>query len=167
MSEFSESLQLLGTGAEGASLMRRAGVPGWVVPGKRWTALLCATDGGEIQRIINVNTGILLHYAYAEDHGCDVHLIRGPRRAGYLKCYFELESWHFDVEAFVDGGLLTEEAGARLCAYVELAHEPSALEQLGRYLPAESLGLEHYRWLSHAYAVADGGGDGWIRVDGA
>lgn len=146
MSEFSESIHLRSDDVNDvATLLGAAKVAGYVFPAsKGWVSFVY--DGDEpparerFDRIIAANRGLLVHWDYAEDHGCNVTLYEGAKRAGRLRVSFESRRAVFDRPAFVDKGVLTPPAAERIERWV--AHAVPA------YTAGEALGLQHFRWLS-------------------
>jgi hypothetical protein len=146
VSEFSESLHLrTGDPSDAAALLGAAGVAGYLFPpASGWVSFVYDADEPpaheRFDRIVKANRGLLVHWDYAEDHGCNVTLYEGSKRAGRLKVSFESTRSTFDRAAFVDRGLLSPAAAERIERW--LAHAVPA------YTAAEALGLPHYRWLA-------------------
>lgn len=146
MSEFSESLHLRSDDVNDvATLLGAAKVAGYVFPAsKSWVSFVY--DGDEpparerFDRLIAANRGLLVHWDYAEEHGCNVTLYEGAKRAGRLKVSFESRRTVFDRAAFVDKRALTPASAERIERWI--AHAVPA------YTAGEALGLEHYRLLS-------------------
>lgn len=98
MSEFSESWHLVADGApEGEALLRRAGRPGWVfAPAGGWVTIVPDAGFGELDPagFAAANTGLLVHYVNAEDHGWAFTVFDGAAPV----CAYEAE-WTFDLAA--------------------------------------------------------------------
>lgn len=88
MSEFSDSFHLRSDDLdEGVALLRRAGLEGFVFPSEGgWTTLVCEGDG---ERLVAENTGTLLRYQWARDHGCRVDAWSSQARLAMLEVNFE------------------------------------------------------------------------------
>ena len=90
MSEFSDSYHLLGDdGKRVKQLLQAAARHGAVLPsrGRRWAAFLVdgvADAGGAVEAVVQHNGGVLLHLAYADDHGLWLRLFEGARAVGDL-----------------------------------------------------------------------------------
>ncbi|MCB9653749.1 MAG: hypothetical protein H6729_06425 [Deltaproteobacteria bacterium] len=133
MSEFCESIYL-GSDSErdGIELLRSARVAGCVLPPKSgWLQIayensLTRTGTNEgLGRIIAANRGRLIHYVFAEDHGCSLHLYDNALCVSRLDASFEGGRTRFERAAFVRLGLLTEAAAD------EVARWLAGDEQLG------------------------------------
>lgn len=89
MSEFSDSYHLLGSDDKAVKrLLRAAARHGAVLSSKaRWTAFLVdgvADAGAPAEAVVRHNGGVLLHLAYADDHGLWLKLFDGARAVGEL-----------------------------------------------------------------------------------
>ena len=96
MSEFSESYHLRGSDInEAAALLRRAGLKGYVFPPSNgWISFVAEQNSFEPDpRVVVKNTGTLLHYVSAEDHGWSFALFEGADLACGYGC-----NWDEDVQ---------------------------------------------------------------------
>src|SRR5689334_15179452 len=92
MSEFSESYHLRGSDInEGVELVRRSGLKGYVFPPKDgWVAIVVEENSfAPDQRVVSQNTGMLLHFVSAEDHGWTFTLFDGDREVSAYDCGWE------------------------------------------------------------------------------
>lgn len=146
MTEFSESLHFRSNDFDDVvALLGAAKVAGYVFPAERgWVSFVYGGDEPpareRFDRILAASRGLLVHWDYAEDHGCNVTLYDRANRAGRLKVSFESRRTVFDRAAFVDRGVLTPAAAERIDRWI--AHAVPA------YTAGEALGLPHYRLLS-------------------
>ncbi|MCI5207303.1 MAG: hypothetical protein D3910_00560, partial [Candidatus Electrothrix sp. ATG2] len=89
MSEFSESYHLWSNSIdEGKSLLNKSGQSGFIFPAvNNWITLL---PEGDIfvpnKNIIKYNQGILLHYAYAEDHEWSLGIYKQNTLVSFYHC---------------------------------------------------------------------------------
>jgi hypothetical protein len=198
VSEFSESFHLRrGSQRDAVALLERADARGFVFEAKNgWVAFVCGAVAGDVNvaerpdlprsvaewlgrrqateatqaRVIRANTGTLVHYSFAPDHGCRIDRYDGPNLAGRIEVSFDDDSVRFDEAAFVRDGLLDTTAAseveqwlaraatyhARTTALLEAqlaAPEPEQPDLHARYLAeryflARALGLAEYEWLS-------------------
>lgn len=158
MSEFSESLQLRSTDmADGVALLRAAKVAGFVFPAnERWVAVVYAEpqlgSRTALDSILAVNRGLLLHYSFAADHGCSVDAYEGAQRTKLLRVSFEGGKKRFASDDLIRLLQIDAENVARIQRWVETLF---AAPRDARYVVAQAIGLDHYRWLSYAYVDAD------------
>lgn len=102
MSEFSESYHLRSTDiADGISLLRRAGLKGYVFPPQQgWVSIVAEENSfAPDQRIVSENQGSLLHYVSAEDHGWSFALFEHQR----LVCGYDC-GWDDDTLSVARSG---------------------------------------------------------------
>jgi hypothetical protein len=174
MSEFSESLHLRGEDpTAGVGLLRRAKVAGYVFPAADgWISiayhqprislksaadlvrsLVEARDRRELARMVDANEGTLLHYSYAEDHGCSVAVYEERRRVCRLAVSFDSKRRRprFDRDAFLQRSLMTAAAADS----VELWLAGKRPGRDDRYTVGNALGLPHFEWFSYGYEVRD------------
>lgn len=169
MSEFSESYHLRSISQnDGVELLRRAGLKGFVFPpANAWVTIVA--EGAPYEpnkKLITANTGVLLHYMYAEDHGWAFSVYSGSEPAVEYGCY-----WEGDLvidDSALDLGRLCELVGPCAGGEAELCLEkirdvlcPQSHDEVFEgdgppaYRFARLLGLENYRWLSYRYLVID------------
>ncbi|MFC5406450.1 hypothetical protein [Cohnella soli] len=89
MSEFSESYHLHSNDQEeGVSLLKRAGVKGFVYPQENnWVTILPEGDTfQENKKLITSNEGTLVHYIFAEDHCWSIDIFEGANRVFQYEC---------------------------------------------------------------------------------
>jgi hypothetical protein len=177
VSEFSQSYHLVSDSKDDAvALLKRAGMRGWVFePGNGWVTLLISPDefGEPNKALVAANTGTLLYYLNAEDHGWTFSLYQG---AGVVSAYgcswegaVEVEDDALDIgvlEAIIAENLPDKAAEARV-ALERLLHPESREHLLAYYTHtegmnpghgfAEVMGLEHFHWLSTHYMELDEG----------
>ena len=89
MSEFSDSYHLVTADpGEVVRLVEAAGRFGMLMPstGRSIPFLVEGEDdaGGPLDAVVENNRGILIHYCFAEDHGCWVTFFDGPARLAWL-----------------------------------------------------------------------------------
>lgn len=163
MSEFSESYHLFSTKQnDGMKLLKRAWLQGFVYPEiNNWVTII--PKGSIFQpnrRLINSNTGILIHLVNAEDHGWSFSIYDGKKRTFHYEC-----TWEEDIEINQD-----EYNRERI---VELINSNpnkmqsvtplditkifyiSDFEEIFERNPVNQvaglLGLEHFEWISYEY----------------
>jgi len=176
VSEFSQSYHLASDEQEEATdLLRRAGVRGWVFPPSNgWVSFLPEPDefGTPSPAVVAANTGTLLYYLNAEDHGWTFAIWQRSDPVCAYGCSWEgtlvIEDASLDmvvVGQIVSVNALEHEA-ARLTA--ERLLHPESLEHVLAYVAhtegrnpghgfAEAIGLEHFHWLSTDYVLRDEG----------
>lgn len=176
MSESSESLHLRSESIDDvAALLGRAGVRGFVHPSKGgWTSFVWAAYPNpferdeRLDRIVAANRALLIHWQFAEDHGCNVTVYDGPAPVAKLRVSFESRRSHFDRAEFVKRGLLDERSADEIAKWITHA-DPN-------YLLAARLGLPRYEWVSFGYVSelhedamrdAERFPTDWIEVDAA
>ncbi|MCB9602153.1 MAG: hypothetical protein H6720_17680 [Sandaracinus sp.] len=143
MSEFSDSYHLLGTRDDAVALLQRASARGAVLPGGgRFTTLVVHPKDGRLLEA--ANTGVLLHYLYAGDHGCWVQLRQGASLLDRLEQNWETGVGAIDAAAWVRSGVCDLGSVAALKRWVT---SPVAYDE-ERYSVAEVLGLTHFQRLS-------------------
>lgn len=157
MSEFSESFHLRAGDAETVVLLLTSvQVDGYVFAAEGgWVSFVYEADEpparDHFDSIVAAAPGLLVHYDYAEDHGCRVTVFDDGKRVARLSTSFDARKGAFDPDAFVKLGLMTERDAEQIATWVALgASGPAA---------AEALGLPHHQWLSFEYvakAVARG-----------
>lgn len=139
MAEFTECYYLHGDDTNAAvELLRRAKLPGFVFPPLNgWTTVLI--EGlllAPNRCLIEANTGVLLHYLMAEDHGWSFEVYEGPATASRFTCH-------------VQNGLAVDKAEVNFDRLLELAKQvnpdPDVALDLARFLDpgpeAEILGF--------------------------
>lgn len=165
MSEFSQSYHLVGDDqGDAVSLLRRAGARGFVFPpSNHWTTLVVETsDYGEVDdRVVAANTGTLLHYVHAEDHGWELAVFQGPDVVTRYACRWDEEIEISDEE--LDMSLLEDlsrnHGSAAGRAELEEVLHPADFDEIFENddlaTPADRfcrlLGLAHASWLSWHY----------------
>ena len=163
MSEFSESYHLRSDDQnDGVALLERAGLKGFVFPASNgWVTVLAEGDiFTPNDRLISANTGTLLYFANAEDHGWLFSIYASSECVCHYEC-----AWEDTIEA--------DHSGLDLKAVTELLRPSVSLEETHQILHpsptdfdrlflqppatsfAQSIGLEHYEWLSYAYMETD------------
>ncbi|RAP76143.1 hypothetical protein [Paenibacillus montanisoli] len=167
MSEFSESYHLVGKDRrEGIALLTRAGLSGYVYPAiNDWITLL---PSGPIytqnEELIANNHGMLLYYAYAEDHGWSFSLYEGDKLICRYDCSWDEEIVHDVSElhaerllAFINSrpGRQQDVTDEQLMKALSITDFEELFEQVPAYQFAQWLGLTHYEWQSHDYIERD------------
>lgn len=163
MSEFSESYHLRGTDIkEGVALMHRTGLKGYVFPPKDgWISIVAEGNSfAPDERITSQNSGTLLHYVSAEDHGWSFALFEGKE----LKCGYDC-AW--DDEVRVDDSKYSADALARALgsngrAAVDAAEEilhpadiDAAIDSEPARVFAEAMRLPRFEWFAYDYVAHD------------
>lgn len=176
MSEFSQSYHLASDSVDdGSALLRRAGAAGWIFPpGNGWVTLLPDPDtfGEPLPALLGANTGTLVHYLNAEDHGWTFTIYQGGDVACAYGCSWEdelsVETSRLDlgvIDHIIQANALEPMTSVE---QVQALLHPESLEQLAVYLRhtegrnpghgfAEAIGLEFFHWLSSDYVARDGG----------
>jgi hypothetical protein len=163
MSEFSDSYQLKSsTTSDGVSLLRRAGLDGYVFPAENgWVTILA--DGPMFEpndQLIDNNVGVLLHYMYAEDHGWSVEVYQGLDLVTQHECEWDprlnvVHKLDADAADRVLGSSLSSVGAERL----RMMLDPTNIDEVFELEPArafaEAVGLTHFEWLSFAYIYGD------------
>ncbi|RQO56027.1 hypothetical protein DBR47_19405 [Paucibacter sp. KBW04] len=163
MSEFSESYQLRAEGSEaGIELLRRANLRGFVFPAKNgWVTVL--PEGEPFvpnEQLVAANTGTLLYFASAEDHGwwCTLYENNAPI-ASYVCTWEEAIQVHqaLDIVSFENAlGPIFSTLGE---AETRKIFNPNEIEEVLEQAPssafAEAVGLTNYQWLSFQYLLQD------------
>jgi hypothetical protein len=173
MSEFSESLFVRSNTIQSAiDLLRAAGVAGYAFPSENgWVPFAYSRgahvgDTRNLQSILAANPGELLHYSYAEDHGCWVDLYERDVRVGRLKASFEQQNARFDRGEFLSRRLLTDEGADATEAWVASAHHYDARKKRDEYIVARALGLPRFAWFSYEYELTtDAPDEARIEID--
>lgn len=175
MSEFSQSYHLASDEQDDAvDLLRRAGSRGWVfAPSNGWVSFLPEPDefGSPSQAVIAANTGTLLYYLNAEDHGWTFTIWRVTDPVCAYGCSWEgeLEVEDASLDMSVVNQIVSVNAlepdTARLTA--ERLLHPESREHVLAYAVhtegrnpghgfAEAIGLEHFHRLSTEAVLRDG-----------
>jgi hypothetical protein len=151
VSESSESVHLRSTNPnEAVELLKRAKVAGFVFPERNgWVSFVHSVNDPEDRfRVEQANTGLLLFYDYAEDHGVWVNIHEGKKRVARLKASFGQPNAVFDRAAFERLGLLSAAGAAAVDGWVKRAHIWHERSR-AKYFVAERLGLSRYQWFSY------------------
>ncbi len=163
MSEFSESYHLKSSQPEEAvAILRAASRKGYVFPSENGWVTFLAADGNfePDQRIIKANTGHLLHYVFAEDHGWSFTFFDKEKIVLRYRC-------EWDDDARFDDSKCPEQAFRKFIgdfgvgpadevwSRLHPANIDEAIEVEVAKLLAEALGLGHYEWLAYRYMVKD------------
>src|SRR5688572_28200058 len=129
MSDFTDAFFLRGEVlASAIALLQAAKVPGYVFPAENgWIPIVFSRgariDFENLELVIAANPGILLHYTFANDHGCAVALYERNRRLGRIRAMFETADGRFDRDGFLAHGLLTTGDAAAIDAWIACAHD--------------------------------------------
>ena len=170
MSEFSESYHLLCSNyLDGISLIKSAGLKGFVFPeSSSWaTIVLEGSDFKPIKKIIESNTGILVHFVNAEDFGWYFSIYDGNKKSCHYECMWQDEieiadeEFSMDVfESFVqqcNSGTIVDKKE------VEGLLHPKGVDTIFNKKPAyriaDLLGLKNYQWVSFEYVGYDYNGE--------
>lgn len=158
MSEFSESFHLRvrdGSVDDAVAILRAAGVAGYVAPAARgWVSFVYEPDEPPARARFDAvlraaGRATLLHWDYAEDHGCTATLYEAGERVGRVRVSFESRRVTFDREAFTSRGLLTPAAAQDVAEWLQYAIPGATL--------AERLGLPRFQWFAFDYAERERG----------
>jgi hypothetical protein len=163
MSEFSESYHLRGSDInEAAALLRRTGLKGYVFPPSNgWISFVAEQNSFEPDpRVVAKNTGTLLHYVSAEDHGWNFSLFEGAELACGYGC-----NWDEDVQ--VDDsrysavalsralGSGTETAIAAIERVLHPVDIDEAIESQPSQVFAQAMVLPRFEWFAYDYVSRD------------
>lgn len=163
MSEFSKSLHLFDVlPAKAAELIRVGGARGILAPlHGRWLSLVVEGDRPS-RALLDANHGLLLCYAYAEDHGWEFELYERNRTLAHYK-----RSWDprprggrlaSDVSPERLAELLQVESRERFSSILrdEPPPEPSPVPYDRALEFARVVGLSQVEWFSYHYAQKNG-----------
>ena len=163
MSEYSESYHLkAGSTEDGIDLLRRAGLRGFVLPASNgWVTVL--PEGEPFvpdEALIAANTGTLLYYASAEDHGWWFALyVRNTPMASYSCTWEESIQIHqpLDIAALEQtlGPVLSTLGDEQTRKMLNPTDMDVVSEQSPPHIFAKAVGLSNYRWLSFHYLMTD------------
>lgn len=137
--------------ADVAALLGSARVAGFAFPPDAgWVSFVYDADEppgrARFDRILAANSGLLVHWDFDEEHGCNVTLYEGRKSVGRIKVSFISKRSTFDRDAFVTRGLLSEKGASEIATWLE--------NVVPSYLVAEQLGLPVFGFLDFQ-AVAD------------
>lgn len=163
MSEFSESYHFRSENAgDVVSLLKRAGLKGYVFPPQNgWVSFVAAENAfSPDQRIVEKNTGTLLHFVSAEDHGWSFALFDGSELKSAYDCGWEddvrVDDSRYSPEAF---SRLIGPAGADAVASFEGILRPADLDAAIESQPSTVFGtalrLPKYEWFAYDYVAHD------------
>ncbi|MFT3781222.1 MAG: hypothetical protein QM790_04335 [Nibricoccus sp.] len=163
MSEFSESYHLRSADiGEGVALVRRSGLKGYVFPpANGWIPIVIAEHSfAPDQRVVSQNTGTLLHFVSAEDHGWAFALFQGNEAVSTYDC-----EWDYDVridDSRYAKAPIAETLGVeadRALAAIEAVLHPADIDAAIESQPAqafgEAMGLPRFDWFSYDYVARD------------
>ena len=163
MSEFSESYHLkAGRTEDGIELLRCAGLRGFILPAANgWVTVL--PDGEPYvpnEALISANTGTLLYYASAEDHGWWFALYARDTLVASYSCTWEDSiqiHQALDIPAFEKalGPVLSALGDEETRKILNPADIEEVFEQTPSYAFAKAVGLPYYEWLSFHYLMTD------------
>jgi hypothetical protein len=147
MSEFSASFHLRTDDADDAvALLRRAKVAGFVYDAESGWSAIAHAEGSD-DALVAANTGVLLQFEHAADHGCSVRAYHATSCVARLAVDFERSERRFDRAAFVAAKLL----GVRASKALEKDLRGGAGSSV-RDAIAGAFGLTRFKWLSYHYA---------------
>lgn len=157
MSEFSESFHLKNhSQGTAAAFLEKAGCEGYVYKeGNGWVTFLLEDSGDHVlDDLLSCNPGLLVHYAYAEDHGWELQVFFKDDLLFDYRC-----DWTDELQ--IDKNLYNLDVIEELV--LEYGNSVERLDQLfsftgtGRleeppaYIVADLIGLEHYKWTAAEY----------------
>jgi hypothetical protein len=154
VSEFSDSCHLRAKRRDDAvALLVASKVPGYVFDeAAGWVPFVFPVGSqrglvDNLARVVASSTSLLIRYEYAEDHGCAVTVYdRATRVAGLDVSFESTKPGRFDRDAFIERGLVTVEAGAKIARWVA-----DSRRDRGSLVVAASLGLPRYEWFAYDY----------------
>jgi hypothetical protein len=171
VSEFSQSYHLVTNDQEVvAQLLKSIPLRGFVFPpANKWVTFVPEDkQPGELElddRVVAANSGTLLHFIHAEDHGWEFQIFERNRRLCSYRCEWE---WDLEIkDEDVDLDLLrrlSREHGQgtskeQFEAWLHPRDIDSLIDDYPEERPAElvaaSLGLEHLSWISWHYMTVD------------
>jgi hypothetical protein len=154
MSEFSDSYHLLTSNIKDVKrLIRQSGRYGMVIPcaGKYIPFVVEGPEsaGGPIDRLVQHNTQLLIHYAFAEDHGCWVKVFDREIELAFL-CYEAGDSrLSKKLAAAIDTLLSRAVIDKPTASSLQDRATDLVVNEIGSFV-AGDLGLQHVSWLSCA-----------------
>jgi hypothetical protein len=147
MSEFSDSCHLRTMLREDAvQLLNACKVHGYVFDeAGGWVPFVFPID--KLARVVAANTGLLVRYEYAGDHGCAVTVYdRAVRVAGLDVGFESSKPGRFDREAIIERGLVTAKAASEIERWVrDVRRDRESL------VVAAGLGLSRHEWFAYDY----------------
>lgn len=157
MSEFSQSYHLHTSDKEEAvSLLKRSGKHGYVFePTNGWVTFVIADGDFSVDEVVmEQNTGTLVHYVYAEDHGWELLVYIKNKLVFDYNCAWEdeliIKAGRLDLNVIQN--LIAEQGNAadnlESIFGIEDIEELFSLETPPAYMIADRLGIMHYEWLS-------------------
>ena len=149
MSEFSESFHLLSTDQQdGIALLKRSSLHGFVFPAaNNWVTVLPEQFSFEADDpLIQANSGILLHYVHAEDHGWSIRIYNKNTLAFHFEVQYEED---MEGEQDLDLTELLSVINLDTDSYESL--DGQLLEDPAPEEIAELVGLVNYDWISYSY----------------
>lgn len=168
MSEFSESYHLrCDDQDEGVSLLKRAGLSGFVFPSNNnWITVLAEDGEFELNKsLVHANRGLMLHYVFAEDHGWGFAIVEDDQVKCQYGCYWEddIRTHNSRLDIDIVRPLITPEPAApvdtfslhRFFAGPKSIDDLVGLPEPQAYTFAKMLELPRYSWLSHNYLCHD------------
>ena len=168
MSEFSQSYHLATDDRdEAVRVLEGAGIRGFIFPPETgWTTFVAEPqEAGEIdERIVSANTGTLLHYAHAEDHGWDLSIYSGTQRLSHYECRWEMDVEVRDEELDLDVVFTTAQQHGSSATIEELQTllHPKSVSDIIDFVGgtpadkvADALALPFYSWISWDYVTSD------------
>ncbi|MBK8477672.1 MAG: hypothetical protein IPL39_15635 [Opitutaceae bacterium] len=163
MSEFSESYHLRGTDIdEGVALVRRSGLKGYVFPpANGWIPIVIADHSfAPDQRVVSQNTGTLLHFVSAEDHGWTFALFEGDKAVSAYDCGWD-DDVRVDLSRYAKApiaemlGVEADRAIAAIEAVLHPADIDAAIDSQPAQTFAEAMRLPRFEWFAYDYVARD------------
>ena len=166
MSEYSESYHLkVSKQEEAIELLQRANVGGYVFPVTNgWVTMVVDGEFTKLNSaLIEANSGCLLNYQYAGDHGWGFSLFEGSAGVSSYFCSWEegleIGDEDLNLEATSNATGIAEDALKNLLY-------PQNMEIVLDSIPAhqfvEQIGLQYYEWLAAHYM--EQGEDEYLKI---
>lgn len=158
MSEFSDSYHLKTDNMQdGIKLLQKAGKRGFVfAESNGWVTLVAEGESFmPNESLISANTGILLHFINAEDHGWGFTIYNGNRQISGYECFWEedltIDDSELDIKVI---GKIIECGDEKIKDIKDILYVQD-IEEAAEKNVAESfaklIGLKYHEWVSYNY----------------
>jgi len=158
MSQFSESYHLKTKDMQdGIMLLQKAGKRGFVFSESNgWVTLVAEGEAFmPNEGLINSNTGILLHFMNAEDHGWGFTLYDGNKQISQYSCFWEedliIEDSDLNIKAL---GEIIEHKNEKIKDIKDILYIQEIEEVFEKNVAkafADLIGVTYHEWVSYDY----------------